>query len=94
MNEQPNTLRLADELDAADNFYAESSMYFDYKLSGFVSDAADELRRLHALNVELMEALQALYDEQNGPPLIRHEAQWQAAMDAARAALKKVGASK
>lgn len=37
----------------------------------------------------LREALQALLDEQNGPPLIRNAASWQAACDAARAALKE-----
>ena len=38
----------------------------------------------------LLEALQALYDEQNGPPLIRHQAAWEAAMEKARAAIKAV----
>lgn len=38
--------------------------------------------------LEIMrEALQALYDEQNGPPLLRREAEWNAAMDLARGAL-------
>ena len=37
----------------------------------------------------LLEALQALYDEQEGPPLIRRHRQWQAAMDKARAAIAK-----
>jgi hypothetical protein len=50
--------------------------------------------RLLAVNAELVEALQDLYDEQNGPPLIRHEAKWHAAMDSARAALASVEASK
>jgi hypothetical protein len=35
----------------------------------------------------LKAALQALYDEQNGPPLIERATQWQAAMDRARALL-------
>jgi hypothetical protein len=38
---------------------------------------------------ELVEALRDLLDEQNGPPLLRYEKQWQAAVDAARAALAK-----
>ena len=37
----------------------------------------------------LLEALQALYDEQQGPPLIRHQAAWEAAMEKARAAIAK-----
>ena len=37
----------------------------------------------------LLEALQALYDEQESPPLIRRHRQWQAAMDKARAAIAK-----
>jgi hypothetical protein len=32
---------------------------------------------------ELRECLQRLYDEQNGPPLQRHEKRWQAVMDKA-----------
>ena len=35
----------------------------------------------------LREALQDLYDEQEGPPLVRRQKQWQAAIDKARAAL-------
>jgi hypothetical protein len=35
------------------------------------------------------EALQELMDEQNGPPLIRNTATWEAAMVKARAALSK-----
>ncbi len=35
------------------------------------------------------EALQLLMDEQNGPPLLRREAQWNTAMTKARAALAK-----
>lgn len=38
-------------------------------------------------NAELIEALETLMDEQNGPPLIRHAAAWQAAMDLATKAL-------
>ena len=60
MSEQPKALRLADELDAGQNFYAESSISFDFKLSNAASEAAAELRRLHALNAELLEALQTV----------------------------------
>jgi len=44
----------------------------------------DELTR------QLYEALQALYDEQNGPPLIRNQAQWESAMREAETALAAV----
>ena len=36
----------------------------------------------------LLEALQDLCDEQEGPPLVRRHRQWQAAIDKARAAIK------
>jgi hypothetical protein len=57
---QTKAERLADELDAGGNFYAESSTWYDRKLSGAVGQAAAELRRLHALNGELLEALKAV----------------------------------
>lgn len=41
-----------------------------------LNDANDKIERLR-------DALQSLYDEQNGPPQIRREKQWQAAMEAA-----------
>jgi hypothetical protein len=140
MNDKPEALRLADDLDNDDHMETSDHIY----------KAAAELRRLHdlvtedsillgrrrdeivqlgkalnlgilrineleaelaeqarlngmgserearllAVNAELVEALQDLYDEQNGPPLIRHEAKWHAAMDSARAALASVEASK
>lgn len=44
---------------------------------------------------ELREALEMLIDEQNGPPLLlnRHRARWEAAMTAARNALRKATAN-
>ena len=42
----------------------------------------------------LLEALQALYDEQNGPPLLRHQSAWEAAIEKARAAIKAVEGEK
>ncbi len=51
--------------------------------------AANELRRLHAQRDALLEALQDLCDEQEGPPLVRRHRQWQAAIDKARAAIAK-----
>jgi len=50
MSKQPEALRLADELERSVN---NPHLYWQGK-------AAAELRRLHALNVELVEALQAL----------------------------------
>ena len=44
--------------------------------------------KLEAENERLKEALQSLYDEQNGPPLIRYQKSWEAAMDKAEQALK------
>ena len=60
MSEQPEALRLADALDAGENFYAESSLWFDRKLADAAGDAAAELRRLYAVNVELLDALQTV----------------------------------
>jgi hypothetical protein len=58
MTEQPEALRLADALDAGENFYAESSLWYDRKLSNAVGAAAAELRRLHSVNAELMDLMQ------------------------------------
>lgn len=38
---------------------------------------------------DLLAALEGLIDEQNGPPLVKRESQWQEAMVLARAAIKK-----
>lgn len=59
MSNQHKALRLADELDAGQNFYAESSISFDFRLSNAASEAAAELRRLHELNSELLAAIKA-----------------------------------
>ena len=48
----------------------------DYEMLHFVAAIRKE-------NKALKEALQDLYDEQNGPPLLRDKASWQAAMDKA-----------
>ena len=53
-DKQPEALRLADALDAGENFYAESSLWFDSKLADAAGDAAAELRRLHAENAALL----------------------------------------
>lgn len=45
---------------------------------------------IHTAEIErLKEALQALYDEQNGPPLIRDQKDWEFAMALAEKALKQ-----
>ena len=51
-------------------------------------EAAKMLRTQHKQIEQLREALQALYDEQNGPPLIRDAAGWEAAMELASKALE------
>ena len=38
---------------------------------------------------ELVEVLQCLYDEQNGAPLIKHQKDWEEAMNKAESALNK-----
>ena len=61
MTEQTKAQRLADWLDNSDcNFYGESSMWFDNKLAEKVDEAAAELRRLDALNAELVGVLNAI----------------------------------
>lgn len=45
---------------------------------------------LTKLERQLFEALEDLVGEQNGPPLLRHEADWLNAMHMARGALKAV----
>ena len=48
-----------------------------------------QIDSLKAEKAELLEALEALRDEQNGPPLVKHADQWQAALDKATAILAK-----
>ena len=54
-----------------------------------LTEKSDEVHRLHAVNEELLEALKLLLDEQEGPPSIRRHRQWQAAVDACRAAIAR-----
>lgn len=63
MNTQPEALRLADELECG-QWYAQTNQWKE--------DAATELRRLHELNQELVEALKGLVqldeeEHQRGP---------------------------
>ena len=48
-----------------------------------------QIDSLKAEKAELLEALEALRDEQNGPPLIKYAEQWQTAFDKATAILAK-----
>lgn len=48
-----------------------------------------QIDRLKAEKTELLDALGALADEQNGPPLIKYADQWQAAFDKATTILAK-----
>ena len=54
--------------------------------------ARQDLPRMVGIVERLGEALRSLYDEQNGPPLLNRETQWQAAMDEALVLLKEVEA--
>jgi len=51
--------------------------------------AADRLAELQAENKRLKEALELLVAAQNGPPLVRDQFEWEAAMEAALAALRE-----
>lgn len=54
-------------------------------------DALDaEIGRLALKNKDLREALQGLYDAQNGPPLIKEKAAWEDAMKEAEELLKDI----
>lgn len=56
----------------------------------YVAQYCDEAdAHLIAASPEMYEALEALVDLQNGPPLIREQVEWNSAMDRARAALAK-----
>lgn len=64
------------------------------RLAAELMEANHENERLtFILNLQ-REALQSLYDEQNGPPLIRYEKHWNAAMMKAEAALRQAKESK
>lgn len=57
--------------------------------AGWVALMDEYCLQMQSENACLREALQNLYDEQNGAPLVRREKQWQAAMDAAKKALEQ-----
>ncbi len=62
MSTQSLALHLADVLDKGENFYFESSLHWDRNLAEAVGDAADELRRLHGVNAELVKLLESAMD--------------------------------
>lgn len=69
MSKQPEALKLADAIDSSSsNFYAESSMSYDHELAMTVGTAADELRRLLAVNGELLEALKKVVRDADAEP--------------------------
>lgn len=75
--------RLTEYVEASNGHYCDgmSMAWSDAQEAiGRASDVEERAARLEA-------ALQALYDEQNGPPLLKHQDAWEAAMKLARAAL-------
>ena len=80
MNEQPEALRLADELDGIP--LADMT-------EALADDAAAELRRLHAVNAELLEALQAC--EARLTHLAQNSVNVVAELKQARVAIAKAG---
>lgn len=57
--------------------------------AGWVALMDEYAAEIKAKNASLRSALQYLYDEQNGAPLVRREKQWQAAMNEAEKLLKQ-----
>jgi hypothetical protein len=76
MNTQPEALRLADRL----NFYA-----LEQPLQSVIDDTIIELRRLHEVNQELVEALEQITKVEYQSPVTMY----QAMEDIAKAALAK-----
>ncbi len=73
-------------------FYHEESARLTVEKAdkdAYCIELQEKLERRAEHVVKLKEALQDLMDEQNGPPLIRNQASWEAAMSKAREALKE-----
>lgn len=62
MSKQPEALRLADELENGHCFESQPQVVYGWITGDPTSDAAAELRRLHALIEEMGEALKRLAD--------------------------------
>ena len=104
MSAQPKALFLADVIEADPTsaahhdeaaaelrrLHAENESLHEKYHTAIKQAITKRTNELLAQRDALLEALQALYDEQNGPPLIRHQAAWEAAMEKARAAIKAV----
>lgn len=58
MSKQPEALRLADELENGHCFESQPQVVYGWITGDPTSDAATELRRLHALCQEMGEALE------------------------------------
>ena len=65
MSNKPKALLIADELENGDTYESHSRPVYGWECrSGDpCQDAADELRRLHALNAQILEALRGCIDE-------------------------------
>jgi hypothetical protein len=80
---QPEALRLADEL--------ESEWFADYD----IQNASEELRRLHEVNADLLEALNHVMTWiENWNPDFTYEPEWSDDNDKARAAIAKAEVTK
>lgn len=62
MTPNEDALRCAEKLDAGENFYGESSLWFDTKLADAAADSAAHIRRLVAENESLARDFNAARD--------------------------------
>jgi len=80
-------------ITAGEGFCVPSKQDVGFGLRGYMNKANADLIAsapdLYAENAQLRAALQNLIDEQNGPPLETRRAQWEAAMNDAKAILSK-----
>jgi hypothetical protein len=83
-----DALKCADLLDAGENFFAESSMWFDSKLAESASNASDHIRRLvhrdesaEALHKQVLDVLAEIHPG-NMTPMA--ESAWNQAIAALR----------
>lgn len=79
---------IADELAYRDMLIQRAEQANRY-VDDIAGQALSSLEKANKRIELLREALQALYDEQNGPPLIRDKAYWEAAMAKASKALEE-----
>lgn len=102
-DKQPTALRLADLLDNFADRHARTDLDAEmcWDSADELRRLHEDNNLLHLANVDcmahweaamrercmLLEALEDLYAEQNGAPLIRRQDEWQTAMNKARAAI-------